>query len=329
MTQASRPVRGPRFYQTSTAHVPARDRFDYWRSLFGGARLAPLGDRAQYNAHLAGCDGDDDMVFTAMACAPTAADYAGQDNSHLRMSIVTHGALHVTDSKDHRTVFHPGHRLALLDASRPGWVDSPTGYRALHLTLPRPLVLAALGGDPTSGALLRDNLPTTTLSTMLTAQLDVLARQGARMDTYEVSKAMQTVSALATAYLGQLRDKAGEPTPEAAMFTSACALIDQWKADPALSAQRVARALGCSRANLARLFERHGIRIGAYIRQRRLAYGKQLLRDPALDVGEVARRAGYAGAQVFDRAFRHRYGLSPRDWKQLCHETRTAKAAAP
>jgi len=315
MTQSPRPRRGPHFYQAGTDAAPVRERFDYWRSLFAGADLQPLGDPAGYGAHLAGCDGDDGVVFTGMTCAPTAAGYDGQDNSHLRISVITHGMLHVTDDTGHQTEFRPGHPLALFDASRVGRVDSPTGYRALHLTLPRPLVLAALGEKPGEGALLRDNLPTTPLSLMLMAQLHMLARHGPHMDAHEIAGAMQAVSALTTAYLGQLQPHAGEPAPDAALFASACTLINQWKEDPALTVQRVAHALGCSRARLFRLFERYGIGVGAHIRETRLAHGRQLLRDATLDIGEVALRAGYADASAFGKAFRQRYGLSPRDWR--------------
>jgi len=315
MTQSQPPLRGPRFYQAGTDAVPARERFDYWHSLFAGADLAPLGARADYHARLAGCDGDDGVIFTDMSCAPTAAAYAGQDINHLRISIVTHGVLHVSDDKDNRTVFRPGHQLALFDASRAGKVDSPSGYRALHLTLPRPLVLAALGENPTGGALLRSHLPASPLGQMLGMQLEMIACHGPCMNAREISGAMQAVSALVTTYLGQLREHDDDPLPDTALFTSASALIDRWKEDPTLTVERVAHALGCSRASLFRLFERQGIGIGAHIRETRLAHGKHLLRDTSLDIGEVALRTGYADASAFGKAFRHRYGLSPRDWR--------------
>ena len=190
MTRSPSPLRGPRFYQAGTDAVPAHERFDYWRSLFAGAELAPLASRADYHAHLAGCEGDDGAIFTSMTCAPTRADYAGQDINHLRISIVTQGVIHVSDDKDNRTVFRPGHRLALFDTSRAGRVDSPTGYHALHLTLPRQLVLSALGDEPTGGALLRDNLPTTPLALMLEVQLEMLALHGPRMDADAIAAAM-------------------------------------------------------------------------------------------------------------------------------------------
>jgi AraC-like DNA-binding protein len=153
---------------------------------------------------------------------------------------------------------------------------------------------------------------------MLRAQLDLLAHHGLHMGPDEAAAAMQAVSGLATAYLRQLRGRDGEAAPDdgdAALFAAACALIERWKEDPALTVERVAGVLGCSRATLFRLFERRGVGIGAHIRESRLAHGKHLLRDPALDIGQIALRSGYADASAFGKAFRQRFGLTPRDWR--------------
>jgi AraC-like DNA-binding protein len=42
-----------------------------------------------------------------------------------------------------------------------------------------------------------------------------------------------------------------------------------------------------------------------------------LLRDPALDIGDVSLRCGYADLSAFGKAFRRRFGISPRDWRAM------------
>lgn len=70
-----------------------------------------------------------------------------------------------------------------------------------------------------------------------------------------------------------------------------------------------------SKFYLSRVFKQAmGVTPHSYITQRRLALAKQLLFD-GVSPTEVPRRCGYADYSGFYRAFRERYGVSP---KQLC-----------
>ena len=73
------------------------------------------------------------------------------------------------------------------------------------------------------------------------------------------------------------------------------------------------RKLGVSRSVLYRAFEATG-GVTEYILRRRLAGAYRLIVDPAHPherVGVLAARCGFSNVAVFNRAFRHAYGMPP------------------
>src|SRR3546814_1645907 len=93
------------------------------------------------------------------------------------------------------------------------------------------------------------------------------------------------------------------------MFTAACRYVDTHKDRPDLTAETIARAIGCSRAGLYRMFDRRGLAVSDYVRQIRLNHARRLLRESALDIGEVSLRCGYGDLSAFGKAFRRRFGI--------------------
>jgi AraC-like DNA-binding protein len=96
-------------------------------------------------------------------------------------------------------------------------------------------------------------------------------------------------------------------------------LIDERLRDPALSVAGVAAALGMSVGHLHRLFRDEPMSPAQYLWHRRLeACGRDLLdpRRAKASVAEIAFGWGFNDAAHFSRAFRERYGCSPRQWRQ-------------
>jgi AraC-like DNA-binding protein len=90
--------------------------------------------------------------------------------------------------------------------------------------------------------------------------------------------------------------------------------------DSALGPQRIAAEFGISTRYLHRLFESEDTSVGSFIRRERLKKAATELTDPTLrhlDVKTIANRSGFAGADQFARAFKSRYGLSPRDYRRM------------
>jgi AraC-like DNA-binding protein len=319
MGQNGEPLRwlSPRFYAVSTDAVPERDRFDYWRSHFQGVAMTPLeGGADDYGARAAGCGGDDGVLFNALECDPNSASFADGDSSYVRLNVMLHGCCHVTHGDDRRDVVAPGPGFSLFDYSRASRADTPTGYLSHMLTLPRALVIRAMGGDPFIGRETLRMLPETPLGLVLKQQMQAMARHGPAMDAQETDAAMQALSGLAIAYLTRFGRPGGQGNPtDDALFAAACSYIDRHKENPALTASFIAAALGCSRAHLYRLFERRGLGVAEHVRQARLSHARVLLRLPELDMGDVALRCGYADPSAFGKAFRRAFGVTPRDWR--------------
>ncbi|SDJ61468.1 AraC family transcriptional regulator [Streptomyces indicus] len=87
-------------------------------------------------------------------------------------------------------------------------------------------------------------------------------------------------------------------------------------AHPWTVAELAARA-GVSRAALARHFtELVGEPPMAYLTGWRLALAADLLRDTALTVGAIARKAGYGSPFALSTAFKREYGVSPAEFRE-------------
>jgi AraC family transcriptional regulator, positive regulator of tynA and feaB len=88
--------------------------------------------------------------------------------------------------------------------------------------------------------------------------------------------------------------------------------------DAELSPQRVADHLGVSVRTLHMRFSQIGETFGRWIRDSRLDACSVALRDPAQSaakISEVAYRWGFNDLSHFNKAFRERFGRTPREWR--------------
>lgn len=114
--------------------------------------------------------------------------------------------------------------------------------------------------------------------------------------------------------LGQfdrLRTGSGGGGQEGDVIDKAIRHIHEYAANP-LSMADVAKSVGCSEGYFYRLFKkrtgRTPVELLTEIRMQRAA---RLLRESAMQVGEVARQVGYDDPFYFSRLFRKRMGVSP------------------
>lgn len=89
--------------------------------------------------------------------------------------------------------------------------------------------------------------------------------------------------------------------------------------------ERMADALGYSRAYLSRIFKQAtGMAPVTFLLKLRIDKARQLLRDrEELTVEQVASSAGFADALYFSKQFRRFYGLSPTGYRESLHEQGT------
>ncbi len=102
----------------------------------------------------------------------------------------------------------------------------------------------------------------------------------------------------------------------AARLRAALAVVAENLASPRLNGEAVARRLGVSERYVQRLMEDAGTPLNAHIRLERLKLARRLLQDPrraSRRISEIAEEAGFNDLSYFNRAFRHRFGMTPRD----------------
>jgi AraC-like DNA-binding protein len=81
----------------------------------------------------------------------------------------------------------------------------------------------------------------------------------------------------------------------------------------------VAAADGISTRSLQKLFSTAGLSFSTYLRDRRLERCRLDLSSPicaSLSISEICFRWGFNGSAHFSRAFKDRYGVSPREYRR-------------
>jgi DNA-binding response OmpR family regulator len=89
-------------------------------------------------------------------------------------------------------------------------------------------------------------------------------------------------------------------------------------ADPPSLAE-LARRVGSNGRKLTDLFRHHlGMTVFDYLDDLRLETARRLLESSGLAIGRVAEQIGYRNPGDFTRAFRRRYQVTPREYRQSC-----------
>lgn len=202
----------------------------------------------------------------------------------------------------------------IVDLSRSVRNDQ-TAFKSTNLAIPRS-VLAPLLPDPDAlhGLKLSGGSAT---GGLLSRYLSDLSKQAKTMTPEEaVSVARSTVHLIAGC-VGPTIEAAGLAREglSAALLSTMKTFIDRGLANPELSAEYLCKQFAVSRATLYRLFKPcDGVE--SYIRQRRLARCFQEIAAPqniGRRISDIAYHWGFTNETSFSHAFRHSFGISPRD----------------
>lgn len=113
-----------------------------------------------------------------------------------------------------------------------------------------------------------------------------------------------------------LSESAGPSSGRRQWMAKACGFVDEHICDPELGAPVIAQAIGVSPRYVQMLFAAAGTTPSAFIQDRRLRLAAERLRRPdAPCITEVAMAVGFNDLTHFGRAFRKRYGVTPRDYR--------------
>lgn len=310
------------FVLETTQDVRPRQRVDYWRSLHpsvsidvpnGREYLKFKGERLHYRADNGGVVGYTDAE-------DTQADFQGADPDFLLLSVVLSGETRFRSERGKDVIARPGSGVLLVDSGARIASRSRNCSHA-YLTLPKQFFEAdfdpaALTGD--DGICL---LPEAGLLRFLRLQLQEIASSGRALSARAARVSVESALQLAVGALGEGVARPPAAPRGRALFEAAMAMINVRASDVGLTAESLARGLGCSRALLYRVFADRDRSVGQVIREARLSRAKSLLAgDASTPIKLIARWSGYENAAAFSRAFRLHTGLTPNDYRAALRE---------
>lgn len=303
----------------SVSDVAQEDRFGLWKEsiscIFDVERGGDL-PREEFRARVEACLlGELMLARTAsvrQSWARSASTIARDGMDHYMIQLFVDGAMEA----DHKCggISVPCGSLVVFDLSRE--VSSRTSdFVNLSLVVPR----VALSGFLRSP----DDQHMRVLSTrnpVVALLSDHIVRLERMTDSISATQASDIASAT-TALVGACLNgvDAGTPTDPQEVcvphFILVKRLIEQNFTDPSLSVDRIARMAGLSRTRLYTLFEPVG-GVNGYVRERRLRTALATLLDTRKryrPIYDIAAGCGFVNESAFSRAFRHRFGCSPRE----------------
>jgi AraC-like DNA-binding protein len=114
----------------------------------------------------------------------------------------------------------------------------------------------------------------------------------------------------------ELASSAGYGGIKAARLSAVQAEIRRRVADPALNLAVIGNRLGISERYVQQLLEGAGFSFSAYVRELRLDRALQMLREPRFAgkrISDICELSGFGDLSYFNRAFRARFGQTPKD----------------
>lgn len=215
--------------------------------------------------------------------------------------------------------------ICFVDYARPVQVVR-SRHRAGGLILSRRRVQDAIGGDLSS--LAGRSLPLEGLGKVLRSHLRLTLEEAPRLTPQGRLAAIAAGADMTLAVLqAERRGAADLEQFEGGFYHAACRLIARDCADPQLTPEIVAISLGSSRASLYRVFLRHGESVSAMIWEKRLVRAWRMLTTPGhgdLLISDIAFRSGFLDQPTFNRMFKRRFGLTPREARNSAEEAQPA-----
>jgi len=300
----------------TTDEVAARERIDFWRDhVLRRTRPEVVRGELPFRASLRRIVlSDAELIEHASeAIASGRADrrtrFEGGDD--IAIELLRSGTSDLTHNGEHQLAAGD---MWIVDYERP-FQTKRSRHRACGIVLSRRRVVEVLGGDLSS--LGGRRLPVSGLTAVVRAQMTASLDEAPCMTAEQRIAAVGALAHMALVVLQSAQfgavdtDQLGQ-----GLYRAAVAVIERACVDPDLSPERVALAVGCSRATLYRIFARNDRGVSETIWNSRLARSRRELQSAAgigLTIGDIALRNGFSDLSSFGRMFKRCFGMSPRE----------------
>ncbi|WP_171015698.1 helix-turn-helix domain-containing protein [Devosia sp. FKR38] len=307
----------PSLVRVSTDGVPDRSRYDYWCDL-AFSDFAP--DRAReaagtFQARATGLSYHRADFFETRSSAisghRTRQQFERDGLGTISIGLVRAGRRMTTDRAGQRLVTQ-ANGLFVYDASQPSQVHW-TEHQASFIVLRRSDVQGVLGEDVPDASTLMARLAMSSMRHLVGEQLRRLGQYHAKLGTEAQGFLMEQSIQLMLFALAPRSQNDQPMSEDHALFHTALRYIANRLADPQLEAQRVAGALGVSRATLYRAFAAQDLGVAEAIREMRLDRARDMLEHAPIElsIGDIAQQCGLYDTVNFSRMFRRRFGVAP------------------
>lgn len=323
------------YFQVSTEHVRGSETFEFWRNAVYYNFDAELPRRPkegfQATAQAFLTPRGDFFVYQSdpIAGRRTIRQARASDNDTIDIGLVRSGKRFSRSDRD-VTMKAAAGAFFIYDPSRPCRVDW-TAHKGLHLTLRRDVVRAAFGGDVPSASDIRTALASSHLAPFIRNQLILLAKSLSALSAAERLFVLdQTIDLCLAAMRGSTpQGRHTSLSTRHGLFVAAQRYISEHLADRDLCAERIARAIGCSRSTLYRAFSEHQLSVAEYIRERRLQWVLHTLTNTPKEtsIATIAYRCGFSDLAHFNKVFKRRFGMSPSSYRAFASRGEVKTAA--
>lgn len=308
----------PQRIAVATADV-TEGHYEFWRQIaFPDFEADPLdaAGEAAFGAAAHGLTWEHADLFVSQSSALSGSRRSGHIEADgldsLSIGVVVDGRRNSEQEGDERISTSAG-GLFVYDAARPStvaWSD----HKVVYLVVRRPMLQAALGQDiPTSSSMMK-RLAVSPLRSVLRDQILSIARHAMSARHGDQTFVLGQAAQLAIHALSRMPDEDGDiERPDGAVLNAATVFIEAHLAEPNLSVGQIARAIGCSRATLYRVFAAGGLGVAEHIRDCRLDRARALVERVGTEVSiaEIAVRCGIYDTANFSRMFKRRFGIPP------------------
>ncbi|RXF73286.1 AraC family transcriptional regulator [Hansschlegelia zhihuaiae] len=251
---------------------------------------------------------------SAIVARKSRTDIARSPIESVCLNYVYSGEIHA-ETGDWDGVARPGD-LVLHHSHLPVTLSERPGGRCDNLALVIPLSRIRKT-TALERALAHTVIPADRLAPPLRACFDMMARGVSRSSPEEIAALLDACALLLPLSLGQddetRRDRRGEGEGLAGDVKR---FVEQNICDPGLSPRRTAEHFGISTRYVHKLFAASGTTFSRYVATERLERVRSDIvatYGPRTPISEHAFRWGFADLSTFNRAFRRRFGCSPRD----------------
>lgn len=315
--------------QISSSASREEDRYRYWRQVAGwGSEIGmpafhfeistPAGDFHSY-LHWRPADRATHFLESLVSVPVSQTARPDVQGDVIVVGGLRKGCLRIEHNRGMETTIMPRELIVSDYGRQMRMFWSPHNF--LFLVLPRRMVEKAIGGAAGFAGQTVHKLPNRGLAPLLWAHLETIARHGHELDTVEWSVATCAAADMALTILHRTFAAPRTPSalPNLALLEAAKRYMERHSGDCELTAGQICSALGCSRAQLYRVLSQFGLAVGGYLRDVRLDRARAMLEIPSphTSIGAIAYGVGYTDLSAFGKAFRRRFGMTPKDWRAL------------